>query len=269
MSSITIYDSQGDQLDGGPTDTSQRIEQFFFDGVRLYLDTRDQLELTVFFRARESDAGRAEQYYAVYESENATGLFRGFERALRTEIEDERDMILQTDSSDAKLVSLCTTDQPVPGSEREHGTISSLLSEGTSLRLGAGSSSLALGLIQRYISSPAQELAIVDNVSVDSAVNWDFVVESSADSELEPLGDTVGDFQERLQRTTANAERSRATDGAATSSTDAKDQAEFLGKNVLAIAVGIAVSVVVAIVLLNVVALVGLVFPAFEPIIFV
>jgi hypothetical protein len=269
MSTLTIYNSQGDQLDGGPADASQRIEQFFFDGVRLYLDTRDQLELTVFFRARESDAGRAEQYYAVYETETATGLFRGFERALRAEVEDERDMILQTDSSDAPLVSLFSTDQPIPGSDREHGAISSLLSEGNSLQLGAGSPSLALGLIQRYVSSPAQELAIVDDVTVDSAATWDFVVESSADSELEPLGATVDDFEDRLQRTTANAERPRATGGAATDSTDTKDQAESLGKNALAIGVGIVVAVITAIVMLNVAALVGLEFPAFGPIIFV
>jgi hypothetical protein len=269
MSTLEIYNSQGEQLDGGPTDTSQQIEQFFFDGVRLYLDTTDQLELTVFFRARESDAGRAEQYYAVYETQNATGLFRGFDRALRAEIEDERDMILQTDSSDAQIVSLFSTDQPVPGSEREHGAISSLLSEGASLQLAAGSPSLALGLIQRYISSPAQELAIVDDTAVDSAANWDFVVESGAESDLEALGTTADDFDAKLQRTTANAERSRATGGAATASSDATDQAESFAKNALAVGVGIVVAAIVAVVLLNVAALVGLEFPTFGPIIFV
>lgn len=269
MSTLTIYTSQGDQLDGGPADTSQRIEQFFFDGVRLYIDTRDQIELTVFFRARESDAGRAEQYYAVYQTENATGLFRGFERALRTEIEGERDMVLQTDSDDAQFVSLFTSDQPTPGSEAEHGAISSLLSEGRPLRLGVGSPSLAVGLIQHYLSSPAQELAIVDDTSVDAAASWDFVVEPGADSDLEPVGDTVEAFDEKLQRTTANAERPRATGGAATDSTDAADQAETIGRNLLAIGVGIVVAAVAAVVLLNVAALVGLEFPAFSPIIFV
>lgn len=268
MSTLTIYNSQGEQLGGGPADASQRIEEFFFDGVRLYLQTGDQLELTVFFRARESDAGRAEQYYAVYQSDNATGLFRGFERALRTEIENERDMMIQTDSSDAELVSLLTTDQPVPGSESEHGAISSLLTEGKSLQLGVGSPSLALGLVQRYMSSPAEEFAIVDDVTVDSAGRWDFVVESGADSDLEPLSSTKDAFDEKLQRTTANAERPRATGGAATDSDNSKDQAELLGKNLVAIGVGIAVAAITAVILLNIAALVGFEFPAFGPIIF-
>lgn len=269
MTTLHIYSSQGERLGDGPAPDSGRIEDFFFDGVRLYLDMSDKPEVVLFFRARESEANRAEQYYAVYQADTSTGLFERFERDLRAEIEDEQEMILETTSDDAQLVSLLTAEPEVPGTADQHGAISSLLAEQIPLRVQVITESAAFGLLRRYIGSPTEEFAIVDDTTTESVTNCGLAIEPGGDTDLEPLGESADRFEEQLRRTTANAARPRTTEPV--EATDNADRAplETVGKEVLAISIGVLITIVLLVALLNGFAVIGLDFPGTDWLIFV
>lgn len=269
MTTLYIYNSQGERLGNGPAPDSGRIEDFFFDGVRLYLDMTDEPEVVLFFRARDSEASRAEQYYAVYQTDTSTGLFERLERDLRAEIEDEREMVLETASEDAQLISLLTAETEVPGTADQHGAISSLLAEQTPIRLQVATESAAVGLLRRYIGSPAEEFAIVDDTTTESVANCELAIEPGGESDLAPLGESVDRFEEQLRRTTANAARPRTTDPGETVEDSDRTPIETVGKEVLAVCLGILLTIVLLIALLNGVAVIGLELPGTDWLIFV
>ena len=264
MSTLNIYTSQGEQVGDNAGPDSARIEDFFFDGVRLYLDTSGDPELTMFFRARESEAGRAEQYYAVYETETSTSLFERFERDLRQEVEEIQEMILETSSEDAQLVSLLTEDIAVPGTEEQHGAISSILAERKPLRLRVPTENAALGLVRQYVASPAERFAIGDDTETESMNDCDFVIEPGGDGGIEPLGDSVTLFEEQLRRTTANAARPRASQVDPGADETTENRLESLRDELLAVGVGVVLVMGVLVGLLNGAAVIGLELPGLE-----
>ena len=105
MSDLEIYDSEGERVLSDTRGYSDRIADFFFGGVRLYIErkSRSTIELIAFFRARESEASRAEQYYAVYQADNHRDIFDNFSTELKTKVEDEEGMLLQTTSEDVAV----------------------------------------------------------------------------------------------------------------------------------------------------------------------
>jgi hypothetical protein len=269
MTTLHIYNSQGERLGDGPASNSGRVEDFFFDGVRLYLDMSDEPEIVLFFRARDSEASRAEQYYAIYQTDTSTGLFERLERDLRAEIEDEREMLLETESDDTQLVSLLTAETAVPGTDDQHGAISSLLAEQTPLRLRVTTESAAFGLLRRYIGSPTEEFAIVDDTTTDSVTDCGLAIEPGGDTELEPLGESADQFEEQLRRTTANAARPRTTEPVETIEETDRVPLETIGKEVLAVSLGILLTTVLLVALLNGAAVIGLEFPGTDWLIFI
>lgn len=269
MTTLHIYTSQGERLGDGPAPESGRVEDFFFDGVRLYLDMSDDPEVVLFFRARDSEASRAEQYYAIYQADTSTGLFERLERDLRAEIEDEREMVLETASDDTQLVPLLTADTEIPGTDDQHGAISSLLAEQTRLRLRVKTEAAAFGLFRRYVGSPAEKFAIVDDTTTESVADCDLAIEPGGDTELEPLGESADRFEEQLRRTTANAARPRTTEPVETTEQTDRESLETIGKEVVTVVVGILLAVILLVVLLNGVAVIGLEFPGTEWLIFV
>lgn len=269
MSTLEIYTSQGKRIGDESGRSNGRIEDFFFDGVRLYLDTGRDPELTVFFRARESEAGRAEQYYAVYQTDTSTSLFERFERDLRQEVEEAQEMILETGSEDAQLVSMLTEDITVPGTDDQHGAISSILAERKPLRLQVPTEKAAFGLLRQYVASPAEQFAIGDDTDTESMRDCDLAIEPGAEDGMEPLGDSVDLFEEQLRRTTANAARPRASRADPEASEPVDDRLESIGREVAAVAVGVALGVGVLVVLLNGAAVIGLEVPGIEWLIFV
>lgn len=269
MSTLHIYNSQGERLDEDAPTASSRIEDFFFDGVRLYLNMSDDPELILFFRARESEASRAEQYYAEYQTETSTGLFERFERDLRAEIEETREMIFQTTSDDAQLISVLTADPEVPGTDDQHGAISSLLAERTPLRVRVQTEAAAFGLLRQYVGSPAEQFAIVDDTTTESVTQCDLAIEPGGDTALEPLGESATRFEEQRRRTTANAARPRATEQTTTDSETDDDRLETIGKEVAAVLVGVLLTGVLLIALLNGAAVIGIELPSTEWLIFV
>lgn len=269
MSTIELYDSQGNTLDGGTGEHSQRIEDFFFDGVRLFVDTSNGYEVTLFFRARESEAGRAEQYYAVFASEKSTGLFERFDQALRHEVETNHEMILETSTDDAPFIPLLTAETSMPAVDDKQSSISSMLADGQQLTLGVPDPESAFALVKHYISSPAHRFAIVDSIDDEMMLEYDLTVEHGPYSDVEALGDTTEAFEERLRRTTANALRPRATNEDANGSDELRDRAGEIGKEALAIGLGFVLMAGVVLILLNGAAVIGVGLSGILPVLWV
>ncbi|RQG99386.1 hypothetical protein [Natrarchaeobius oligotrophus] len=198
MAELTIYDSRGKPYkeSGGTGQPNELIKNFFFGGVKVYADFGSQTKIAVFFRARESNAGRAEQYYAVYQTRSRNDVFGNLKADLRQRVEGEYGMSIQTDSDDVDVFrSLEQTHSGVPGSEFDHELIEKLLNSGQRLRFGVSSTEDALGLFDRYGRRPAQRIAIADNPDVEQLENCDLAISVGNYSGLEPIGET-----ERLMR---------------------------------------------------------------------
>lgn len=192
MTELTIYDSHGNPYgESGRGRPDERIENFFFGGVKLYLERGSQTELVVFFRARESNVGRSEQFYAVYKTRQTSNLFDQFKSDLRHRVENEYGMSLETSSDDVAVYSaLGTGSSSVPGTDFNHELISSLLRSGNRLRFGVSSPKKALALCSKYLQESAQRVAIADSTDIDELANCDLAVEIGNHRGLEPLGDT-------------------------------------------------------------------------------
>ncbi|MFA9416382.1 hypothetical protein [Natrinema sp. HArc-T2] len=202
MTELTIYDSHGNPYgESGRGRPDERIENFFFGGVKLYLKRGSQTELVVFFRARESNVGRAEQFYAVYRTRQTSNLFEQFKSDLRHRVETEHGMSLETSSDDVAVYSaLGEGHSSVPGSEFNHELISSLLRSGNRLRFGVSSPRKALALCSKFLQGSAQRVAIADNTDIDELANCDLAVEVGSHRGLEPLGDTQRLMDEQRRR---------------------------------------------------------------------
>lgn len=267
MAELEIYDSQGERYDADGVEVDRRIENFFFGGVRVYLDVGSTSELIVFFRARESRSGRAEQYYAVYRTEDLRKLFSRFKRDLRRRVEGEYGMTLQTTSDDVELFTkLDTGRKPVPGSSSDHRTISSLLDEGRRLRYGVPTTDDALGLFHKYIQGDAGTVAIGESTAIDELEDCDLTIEIGDYDGLEPLGETA-DLVEDHQQSSAESPsgRPRAT-SSGTTATEGKRRTLKLG---LVACLGLVGLVVVAVAAINVAALLGVSHAAVSPIVLV
>ncbi|ADB59962.1 hypothetical protein Htur_1070 [Haloterrigena turkmenica DSM 5511] len=192
MPELTIYDSHGKPYgDSGRGRSNDRIEEFFFGGVKLYLDAGSRTELVVFFRARESNVGRAEQFYAVYTTRNTRNLFENFRSELRQRVESEYGMSIETSSDDVRVYeALGGRNDSVPGSEFDHSVVSNLLQSGKRLRFGVSSASGALALCSKYLQGSANRVAIADNTSIDALESCNLAIEVGNHRGLEPLGET-------------------------------------------------------------------------------
>jgi len=148
MTDIRIYGSQGQPLDSDTEPPDQRIQDFFFDGVRLGIqDKGNQVEATVFFRARESEASRSEQYYAVYRANSIRDIGRGFHADLVDLVEGKYDMELVTSTDDTTIFQLLVENEQgrTPTNSRDLDDLKTLMRDSPSNSLG-GSSESTLGI---------------------------------------------------------------------------------------------------------------------------
>lgn len=141
MAELVIYDSQGTEL-GRPTGRKDsRIEQFFFDGVRFAVDTSGRTnELVCFFRARESSASRAEQYYAVYTT-NSIQEFAQFPPELEAKLESEHGLSVATTADDTAIYEQLRSDTnagPLRQTDDLEDVRNLIFGEGRSFGAGGG-----------------------------------------------------------------------------------------------------------------------------------
>jgi len=268
MTELQIYNSQGTKIGTEQPEVSTRIEQFFFGGIRLYVEADRDVELTAFFRARESKASRAEQYYAVYRTDTLNQLFDRFITELTEEIEDTHGMSIQTTSDDVQVFAGLTTEHTAPGSPSEHTYISELLSEGKQLQFGVSSVDDALGLFQKYLEGKATRVAIAENASNDELADCDLVIELGSYDGLEPIGDTET-YMSNKQRQATESSRPRAGGSLSTSQSESS-KLKQIGMPI-AVAVGTFVALLVLVLIgANGAAVGGVGVPSFlDPVVFV
>lgn len=248
MTELQIYDSQGTRFDSEQPTVSSRIEEFFFAGVRLYVDIGREVEVVAFFRARESKASRAEQYYAVYQTESQYQLFEQFTTALREKMEDEHGMMLDTSSDDVQLFAGLATEYAAPGSRSEHDNISTLLSEGKQLQFGVSTPDEAIGLLQKYLDAPATRIAIAEDASHDVLADCDLAVELGADESLEPLGRTETMLAQKNRQGSTDPSRPRQTTTAASSQSRADKLKQRLMPVIVAVGTFVALYVLLVVI---------------------
>ena len=202
MPELKVYTSEGKRVYSNARSSNDRIAEFFFGGVRLYIETksRSEVELIVFFRASESEASRAEQYYAVYQTDTLRDLFTKFMTELQTKIEDEQEMVLQTTSEDTSVFNSLTRGQRTPEIPVEHEHIESLLREGNQLKIGVSSSTDAVGLVTKYLDSSAQRLAIADDVQIAELDDCDLLIKIGGNETFRPLGSTEELLRKKRQK---------------------------------------------------------------------
>ncbi|MEF8801207.1 MAG: hypothetical protein V5A56_09250 [Halolamina sp.] len=221
MPQLTIYTSEGTKYDGQSTTQNDRIQRFFLERVRFALETGQQLTIYCFFRARESESGRSEQFYAKYETKSRSRLFDSFKQALERRVEQELGMTLVTGLDDVRVYDTLTdTTDEAPGDRYDHDAIDALLRNGHRLSFGVGSHESALATLNAFVQNGNAGFgAIVDDAANVSLDTFDLLVEPGTYRGLQPLGDTAEKLEtwraqveeEYIQKTLTNIEKDLRT----------------------------------------------------------
>jgi hypothetical protein len=205
MPELSIYDSEGNPVAKTGARTNERVQDFFFDGVRLSIDTTGQgLEMVAFFRARDSQASRSEQYYALFQSDSVTDISR-FGRMVTKRVEDELDKTLETSTDDTEMFrtlrSFGTDDATLPGDPNTQSDILELVEEGTGVTVGVRTGRNALTLMDKVLREQRRvKTAVADRPDSSSLTDYDLVVDVGQHQGLAPLGDTERRLEELRER---------------------------------------------------------------------
>lgn len=210
MAELTIYDSQGQQIDDEAAPESERVKDFFFDGVRFAVDSVRR-EAVCFFRARDSTASRSEQYYAIYSYRNRNQLGDLPDR-VESRVTDEYGMELDNSQDDTTIFEFIRNGRQMgrpPGDFELRDDLQTVAQQGVSLRLGVPSYEEAYALFQDWHDTEtARRFVIADNAQSSNLDEYDVAVEPGAYSGLEPLGATASELdalrERRRQRRQAN-----------------------------------------------------------------
>jgi len=199
MSTVTIYDSEGKQYgtDQTPAERNERIQEFFFAGVRLSLNLSRGAEFIAFFRARESKTGRAEQYYAKYQTQtfDQDALIQ-FKTAVESRAA-ELGLTLDTAGQDVEVFrELDTTFGRPPGDDLDRKLIEQLLQQRRRIKVGVSSYPKALALLGSLQLGHARQIAIADDGQKDVLSDYDLVIEHGPYQGIEPIGKTESHFEE-------------------------------------------------------------------------
>jgi len=199
MAQLTVYDSEGFEYDRGGRGGQQneQIRQYFFAGVMIAVDLTRSPKVTGFFRARETDIGRSEQFYARYRADTTTGLLSNFKSSVERWA-DRNDMTLVTDTEDASFFrNLTGSPGDPPGSAFEHHTLGAVLDRGESVRVGVGSDEDALALLQEYVTEHnVSRIAITSDSEGGNLDDFDMVIDRGGYRGVEFLGDTETKVQQ-------------------------------------------------------------------------
>jgi hypothetical protein len=208
MAELTIYDSEGSPVAETGARTNERIQDFFFDGVRLSVDTTGQgLEMVAFFRARDSQASRSEQYYAVFQSDSAADISR-FGGMVTRRVEGELDKSLETSTDDTEvfraLRSVGGEEVTPPGDPNTRNDLVELVKEGTDVTVGVRTGKQALALIEDVLREQRRvKTAVAERTDGSSLRDYDLVVDVGQYQGLALLGNTeqaLEDLRERRRQ---------------------------------------------------------------------
>jgi len=196
MAELQIYDSQGSPIRGEAGRDSERVKDFFFDGVRFAVD-KNRNEMFCFFRARDNDTARSEQYYAKYNYQSRSEM-NNIVSAVENRIEGEYGMTLDTDNDDTQFFELLSSSSSgrTPADMSTVEDVEQLLSGYHQAKLGVGSYSEAFGLFSKLFSnSGVNKIAVSDNATGSSVSSYDLVIEKGSHMGVEALGDTADELE--------------------------------------------------------------------------
>lgn len=196
MSTLTVYDTRGNRYaDGAATDESdESIKDLFYGGVRFAIETSPRLQITVFFRAKESENARSEQFYARFETRSENQYLSELLNALERTIEDDWGYHIDNSSDEMNLYRVLRDGQyEVPGSEVEHDVISDLIEQRKQPRVGVADEDNAIGLLNVFVSDYTSA-AVTDSIQSNSISKYDLVVVPGEGSGVTPLGDTADEW---------------------------------------------------------------------------
>jgi len=213
MATLQIYDSQGQPIHGEAGGENQQVKDFFFDGVRLAVDA-NRNEMFCFFRARDNETARSEQYYAKYSYQTRSEMGNIFD-AVKSRIEGEYGMILDTENNDTRFFELLGSSNSgsVPNNSSDLDDVMTLLSEYQSARIGVGSYDEAYGLFGKLSrNADVNKVAVSDNATGRSLSAYDLVIEKGDYFGVELLGDTEEKVESLRERRRAALESEHETD---------------------------------------------------------
>jgi hypothetical protein len=203
--SVKIYDSKGREYgaDDEQGRANERISEFFFAGVRVAVDLTSTPEVVAFFRANESDHGRAEQFYAVYRAEAPQSLFATFVDELDEEAE-RVGLSIDTTPADMGVFELLRSTRSADLDDVEDArVVRHLLDGGRRVRFGVSSEERAVSLLKGFLgTNTARRGAIGDEAEADALSSYDVVFEPGSYGDLTPVGETedhVEDAREEMK----------------------------------------------------------------------
>lgn len=208
MIDLTIYDSQGQPLDDPAAPKNERIANFFFDGVRLAIESMDSVRAYCFFRARESEGARLDQFYAEFEASSVSEI-GNLKSAVEQKVSHEHEMILESSTEDATVFDLIDEASRLapPGDRNTRDLIPKLIRRGERPRFAVGNYRDALALLIDVIrNGRVNKAAIADNAESAELSDYDIVIETGDHTGLVPLGSTE-DALAREQKSSMRSER--------------------------------------------------------------
>lgn len=197
MSTLRIYDTKGNAYspDGTATGTNEQIKELFYGGVRLAIRSDHRQEISLFFRARETQNARTEQFYAVYSVDNSAAPLRDLIDDLTTRIESEWGYTIDDSSEEMQVYrELKRGNTASPGDSTEQDILSELISSRNPVTVGVSDERNAIGLLSEHLGE-YDKAAIADSTDADVLSTFDLVVTPGSYRGITPLGETEGRWE--------------------------------------------------------------------------
>jgi len=199
MSTLTVYDAEGNEYtpDGEATGRSERIKELNLASVRFAAEPQER-RVTGYFRAKETQTARAEQYYAEFTARNTTDPIGEFTDALRTTL-DEWGYILDESTDEMAVFQRLENrgQATTPGSKNGLTILQDLVANRHLTNVGVDSSDAAVGLLFELADN--HSVAITNAEATNSLSAFDVTVTVGRYSGIEPLGETETRWEQAKQ----------------------------------------------------------------------
>ncbi len=198
MPTLTIYDSEGNEYSptGNSEGTNQQIKNLNLASVRFAVQPGRKNRFVAYFRAKETEHARAEQFYAEYTTHDSSNSATAFINAIKNQVDEWGHILDQSADEMAVFRTVQNAHRATtPGTKNDRTILSELLSGRQLVTVGVSDANAALRLFQSFDSS--YSVAITDSQNTESLSGFDLAIVMGRHRGIEPLGSTV----ERWERT--------------------------------------------------------------------
>jgi len=200
MPTLTIYDSEGNEYSptGNATGTSQQIKDLNLASVRFAVQPGRETRFVAYFRAKETEHARAEQFYAEYTTRDPSNPAGAFIDAIKNQV-DQWGHTLDTSADEMAVFQTVQNAHrtTAPGSKNDRTILNELLTGRQLVTVGVSDAKAALGLMQSFDGS--HSVAITDSQNADSLSGFDLAIVMGRHRGIEPLGSTVDRWERTKQ----------------------------------------------------------------------